>query len=304
MKKKLLAVFLFISAAVFLCTASAFAFTNVVTFGDSISDNGSLLANPSNGLAGDYWGFGTYTNGTPWADQLAAKYGASMLNVAYGGATTGLGNIYAPPVGTVPADTTGLNWQVNNAGIQSVVSYMPKDSTLFTVWAGANDYNRLMALTGNTATAAQKQAAAMTAVDNIMNALETLKTTVGAKHILVPNLMLLGDGNFTLTYNTALKARIDAFDTPADNITVYEVDMFNLYLGLFAGYDMTDPNWRLAAMADGVLWTDGYHPGSVAHAAMAEAAYQTAAPVPEPATMMLVAFGLIGIAGISRKKAA
>lgn len=301
------------------------AFTNVVTYGDSISDNGT------NAPAGDYYGFGVYTDGTPWADQLATKFGASMFNVAYGGATTGWGNVYSSPLGTVnDPDTgdpiTGLNWQVNNAGIQSVISYMPKDTTLFTVWAGANDYNRLNALntiSGTVATAAEKQTAALTAVSNIMSALGTLEG-IGAKHILVPNLMLLGDGNFAFTYNAALKTALDAFDAANSDIEIYTVDIFNLYFDLFEGYDMTDTTLafyengdpillangtqatvvQARAMANGLLWVDGYHPGSVAHAAMADAAFNAVAPVPEPATMMLVAFGLIGIAGISRKRTA
>ncbi len=301
MRQKFLAGFLIICAAVFLSTpAMAAKFSNVVTFGDSISDNGTTS---------DPYGFGVYTDGTPWADQLANKHGANMLNVAYGGATTGLGNIYAPPVGTVPADTTGLNWQVNLPTIQAQIAPMAKDTTLFTVWAGANDYNRLMALTGNTATATQKQIAASTAANNIMASLTTLAAQ-GAEHILVPNLMLLGDGNFAGTYNFLLESSLAAFDAVFVDIEIYTVDMWKLYTDLFAGYDIdnSDPEIaaaeRARAMADGYLWEDGYHPGWKTHKAMAELAYEATAPVPEPGTLILVFSGLIGIAGISRRKTA
>ncbi len=294
MKRKLLAGFLVICTALFLSTSITFAFTNVVTFGDSISDNGATL---------DPYGFGVYTDGSPWADQLAVLHGANMFNVAYGGATTGLGNVYAPPVGSVPADTTGLNWQVNYPGIQGVVGGMPMDSTLFTVWAGANDYNRLnalKALASEVATPAEKQAAALGAVDNIMTALGTL-SSLGAQHILVPNLMLLGDGNFTLTYNDALANALDIFDDTFAG-TIYTLDIYSLYYDLFDGYDMTTNEGTALAMADGLIWSDGYHPGPVAHTAMADAAFQ--ATVPVPSALLLMSVGLISLTGISRRKTA
>lgn len=333
MKLKFLAGFLMICAALFF-SVPAMAFTNVVTFGDSISDNGLYgvpYPNPINNpgytnsmpwtnltTVSDAYGFGSYTDGKPWADRLADMLDAEMFNAAYGGATTGLGNIYAPPL--IPPGSsapnsdyttqTGLNWQVNNAGIQSIIGTLPLETTLFTVWAGANDYNRLNAmddynyqasLLGGPAyvalTAAEKQAAALVAVSNIIDALTTL-AGLGVEHILVPNLMLLGDGNFTLTYNAALKQALALFEDTT-GINIYRVNMFKLYLGLYDGYETATTDELKAA---GLVWGfDGYHPGAAAHEAMAIAA---ANAVPVPGTMLLMVSGLIAISGISRRKTA
>jgi len=321
MKRKFLAGFLLICSVVFLSAPAMAAFTNVVAFGDSISDNGT------NASAGDFYGFGVYTNGTPWVDRLAALHGASIFNVAFGGATTGWGNIYETPLiapstgSSVPTNFSGLQWQVNDLGIQTAIGGMTKDSTLFTVWAGANDYNRMNAMntynkfidpTTPDLTAADKQAAALNAVNNIMTALGTLDT-MGAKHILVPNLMLLGDGNFAVTYNTALEGALAAFASSFDG-TVYTLDIFSLYFRMFAGYDIQNEDPEIAAaaeaqaMLDGLIWSDGYHPGYVAHAAMAWAAFNAPAlvpaPVPLPGAMVLMASGCIALLGFRRKRTA
>lgn len=313
MKLKFLASFLMICAALFLSTPAMAAFTNVVTFGDSISDNGAVS---------DPYGFGVYSNGTPWADLLATRHGATMFNVAFGGATTGWGNLYEAPLAnpytgtSVPDNFSGLQWQTNDAGIQATVGSMPLETTLFTVWAGANDYNRLSGLNAlNKAldpstpdlTAADRAAAATAAVTNITTSLTTL-AGLGAEHILVPNMMLLGDGSFALTYNAALNAALDLFEDSTDT-TIYRLDMFSLFLGMFNGYDITNSDpaiaaaEKLRAQEDGLLWTDGYHPGWLAHEIMAGMAFD-ATTVPVPGSVLLMAVGLISLAGIRREKVA
>ena len=47
-----------------------------------------------------------------------------------------------------------------------------------------------------------------------------------------------------------------------------------------------------------IFWTDGYHPSAQTHQLMANYAAQT---IPEPATMLLLGLGLIGLAGARRK---
>ncbi len=78
MKKRALLV-----GALFLCllfpfSTSAFAYSQIVAFGDSLSDNG-----PDDG-----WGIDVYSNGPVWIDYLAQDLGVGLLDMAYGGART------------------------------------------------------------------------------------------------------------------------------------------------------------------------------------------------------------------------
>lgn len=308
MRLKFLAGFLMICTALFLGTPAMAGFSHVVTFGDSISDNGAP------GYP-DFYGNQIYTNGTPWADQLAAKHGAEIFNVAIGGATTGIGNL---------ANLTayGLLWQVDSDQtlIRDTIGGMPMNTTLFTVWAGANDYNmanygtQYAAFTGgggnpadfkydtswNSLDAGTQMYVANAAVANIMTAINTMINDMGALHILVPNIMdLTPDGYFTDTYNAQLAAELSAIS----GVTIYDVDMHQLFIDLFGEtYDSANEDHVAAAMAAGLIWIDGYHPGPVTHDAMANAAY--AATVPVPGTMLLMIFGLVTITGIRRKNPA
>ncbi|MBU1196243.1 MAG: hypothetical protein KKE62_17150 [Proteobacteria bacterium] len=47
--------------------------------------------------------------------------------------------------------------------------------------------------------------------------------------------------------------------------TLCRLDIYTLFNNLFAGYDVTTKAGRELAKTDGLLRTDGYHPGETAH---------------------------------------
>ena len=76
-----------------------------------------------------------------------------------------------------------------------------------------------------------------------------------------------------------------------DNTT----DMLNL---LYDDPEVSDP--ELAKLK--YLFWDEIHPTTYAHGLIADAVYSQVAPVPEPSTIVLMGLGLVGLAGLGRKK--
>ena len=109
MKKLFVTLSLFI-LLIFPMANFASAYSSIVTFGDSLSDNGT---------ATDGVGFGTWSNGSVWATYLADSnhLNTTLYDYAYGGALTGLGNV---AVGSTTE--YGLNWQVD----KFLVDFFPK----------------------------------------------------------------------------------------------------------------------------------------------------------------------------------
>ncbi len=294
-------VFCFCAIIVFSMPAHAGGgFENVVTFGDSLSDNGPVDHIYAGGPGSpDLYGFYPFTSGTVWAQQLADAHGASMLNVAIGGATTGVGNLYPEIASFAPywdSDNdpatqintsiwTGLNWQVNHDLIKEAIAPMNKRKTLFTVWAGANDYNQanFYAQLGagispyngslNMLTKEQQIAIAKNAVTNIRTALDTMENELGARHIMVSNLMnLAGDGTYAGIYNAELGAELLDFQSKFKG-KLYFINVFSLCEELYLGLNPDEMTLE-EKVATGLWWTDGYHPGHLVHDAIAELAIE------------------------------
>jgi phospholipase/lecithinase/hemolysin len=285
-------------------TAGAALFGNIVAFGDSLTDNGNLyLATEATGAIppAPSYSNGRFSNGPVWVEYLATFVSNNQLeDYAYGGAVTGAD-------GTVP----GLLSQVGAYASQSGAS--DKTDTLFTVWAGPNDFFNALGTTTLDFTSV-----AQSAVNNIIIALEMLEQS-GAAQILIPNMPDLGKtpafngtdvsmflSDLVLQFNTLLDNALTNFERNPTDTHLYRLDVYSLFSGLEVGdYGLQniteqglDPSDVLGSYiaADDYLFWDGVHPTSQGHLILASEAYnELTAPVPIPGALWCFASGLVGL---------
>ncbi len=258
-------------------TGSAYAsFSSIVAYGDSLTDNGDGLA--------------LNTDGPVWVEFLQSTYGAALYDYAVSGATT-----------------SEVIDQIANSGISSTTSFI--DGALFTVWAGANDITQAVysgAYTGQVV---------LDAVDNIEAILTSLIDTIGADSLLVLNLPDLGKTPLTINtayssylsgitayFNDTLASMVNdliaGYETAGKDVDIYYLDIDALFKEtLFDDDGIPDSTW------DMFFWSDGYHPSYAGHALVAKAA-EKMLPTPVPGSILLLATGLVSIAGFRRKQAA
>ncbi|MGB3224648.1 MAG: SGNH/GDSL hydrolase family protein [Desulforhopalus sp.] len=260
MKSKCRPFFTAVVLVLFFSPASiALGYSSIVSLGDSLSDNGNVSR---------------FTDGPLWVELLADHYSAPLFDIAHGGATTGYDN---PRIGS---PITGLQWQVEQ------FPSLPGDS-LVTLWAGANDL--------------LQSRSPLNAVYNIDFALENLYLA-GGRNFLVPNLPDIGSSPslvsepvaseeatfWTLIYNSSLENTLHDFNDRHTDVELYLLDVFTI----FEQYPVGTPEWLE------LFWVDGFHPSSLGHQKIFEAALATVEPVPEPSTLLLFGIGIVGLIGV------
>ena len=250
---------LFISIAGCIGGAQASPYSNLVFFGDSLSDTGNVLSLTTALAPPPFPNFpgasGRFSNGPVWTEYLASGLGLASAsnpsnllftgtavvpigpqqggqNFSYGGARTGLGGAAGP--------TTGLLGQLiawNGSIFSTSLTRAADPNALYSVVAGANDLrDARSANPGSTAAdAAARAAAAATTAANVTNALALL-AQAGARHFLISNLPDLGrtpeaaslgmvpaSTDVTLRFNADLAA--DAAFLDAQFQTVFGIDL-------------------------------------------------------------------------------
>jgi phospholipase/lecithinase/hemolysin len=266
-------------------TFSAHAYTNLVAYGDSLSDDGNTGLFP----LGD--GISRFTDQAVWVELLADAKGSKLYDGAFGGATTGWDN---PAVGS---EELGLQWQIG--AFQTYFSYsLDMNDTLFTVWAGANDFFQGRDF-GQAAT-------------NVGAALKFLAAG-GAQDILVPNLPDLGhtpafykdqnpDGvleatasGWSLAFNAALESELADFQRCHSDIDIYYLDVETIFEELLEYDDQGN-----IINFDELFW-DPVHPTIVGHENIANGAAQVIDAVPVPASLVLLGTGILGLSAFRRR---
>ena len=287
-----------------LASASSVPYSSIVVYGDSLSDNGNLYA-ATGGLApAPPYVNGEFSNGQVAVQQLAALWGVPLADFAFGGATTGIGNIGdgGTPSSFGAFDLPGMQTELALSAGKVPAAAIP--SSLFIVWGGADDFESLL-----NPTVAQSKTAAEAAVGNIDGIVDALKAEC-ATNILVPNLPGLGStpefsGDaaaiaYSSTFDTALAATLPSgatlFDTNA---------LFTSILASPGTYGFTNTTTPcLVAGANptcaGYLFFDDIHPTAAADTILAEDF--AAAATPEPPSLLLLGVGLAAGAELIRRR--
>ncbi len=303
MKKFLIISGLILGSSLFPIKAIAATFSQIIVYGDSLSDLGRVSV-ATGGAAPPYTqGNGKFSNGNIWIEYLADSLGIATTpntNFAVGGATTGTANTIQPLISiTIPA-LVGVQQEI-------IANPISDPDALYVVWAGANDYLGSTIPTNPAVSIA-----------NLSSEITTLISR-GAKNILVPNLADLGKlpatlnttnsaslDTLTLVHNTGLAASINSLSqaNPGVNLNLLDVNsLFNQVVNNPSsfGFDNVTNQCITASSVCGTpdtyLFWDYMHPTTAGHKLIGELAFNTVSPTaaPEPTTMLgsIVAFGSV-----------
>lgn len=249
MHRKLL---LLVSLLAVLPGPAAAGYTQLVAFGDSLTDDGNAYL-----LSGGVWPPSPpyaqrFSNGPVAAEYLAASLGINLspsvaggTDYAVGGATTGTANFNYDTQFTYPLPAslkdTGMLSQINQF-VAAGAAFDPA-RTLFFLWAAPNDFFR-SALQGQDpfSTAAQ-------AVGNIMGGIATL-AAAGATHLFVPNMPDLSLTPLGQAQVPAVRDALAALSLGFDTLLAAALDRMQLTMALF------EPDFRLTSFDTSALLGD------------------------------------------------
>jgi phospholipase/lecithinase/hemolysin len=266
-------------------------FTQIVAFGDSLSDTGNVFTASGGTFPPAPYYNGHFSNGPIWLESLAGKLGVPNPSASVTGGTN---------YSWASAESgSGLSASLGVPNLLTQVSGFTATKTLnpnqlVTIWAGGNDF-----LNGQTNP--------FIPADNIAAAITQLAAD-GGKKFLVPNLPMLdqvplaltlpaaqqaGLHSLSLAFNSRLKSDLTQLQSSL-GVTIYQVDVASLFNNIQANpahYGFT--NVTNSALGDGVpsgngyLFWDSIHPTSAGHSLIADAAFAQATP--EPSTFFLMA---------------
>jgi phospholipase/lecithinase/hemolysin len=285
--------------------SSASPFSSVVVYGDSLSDNGNLFALA--GLPGPPYFEGRRSNGPVAVEQLAAALGSPLVDFAWIGATSGIGN-YADNGTTTSTGFASLpGMQTELAGSQGSLGPFLAGG-LFIVWGGANDFLAPSPLDTT------PQDTVNRGVADIVGIVTTLRG-LGAQNILVPGMPDLGltpsyraqgpiaaAGASVLTdaFNTQLQASlpsgVDYYDTAA---LLRSMVANPATYGFSNVTDACLVGTTVCADPGKYLFWDDFHP-TTATASFVSAGFQQTV-VPEPATFVLLLSALALLVPLRRR---
>jgi outer membrane lipase/esterase len=311
--------------------AVASSFSDVIFFGDSLSDTGNrhkLMTDAGaydDGLLG-----GLSTKQQSWTWQFASGLGhkqsanGSLLggnNYAYGGATTGFD---LPDQGVL---IPSMKSQIVEWGSTHVSA---DAGALYVLVGGHNDVQYAgKTFPGSDATSQNaRQNVVNAAIQNLKNSIQVLSDK-GAKHVMVSNVMDLGNtfaahqfGLSDVAHETSM-----AFNTMAPSLVAYGLglgldvrffdlngvlndirdDALNHQASKYGITNITTPCTGVGSVGGNCgqsLYADDVHPSAVTDKFIAQAALRAVSAVPEPETYALLIAGLGLIGAILKRRAA
>jgi thermolabile hemolysin len=269
-------------------------FSQIVTYGDSLSDVGNAAAK---GASLPSSSNGRFSNGKLWIEYLADRLGIApdrRQNFAEGGATTGTTNIAQ----TYFPNLVGIAQQVKNHPISD-------PNALYVLWGGANDYLR--------ATPENRPDPQVT-IGNLSREIGTLIDR-GAKNILVVNLPDLGKlpttrnrptasqlTMLTTLHNAGLAANIGTLSQTHPGVKLTLLDVNTAFSRAISdppsyGFDnVTQGCFSVGCQTPNTyLFWDGIHPTTAGHKILGDLAYRSVSPTanssPQPLLGWLTALG-------------
>lgn len=286
------------------------AYSQIIAFGDSLSDTGNLykLSLPYlGGYPGDPYYQGRFSNGALAVEAMADDLGLPVTSYAVGGAQTGMGN-----QGGYFLYGTGVGGQILSYS-EDLRGKGTDPSALYFVWAGPNDFFAGSNI-WSSSTASQ-------AYGNMVGNLASLYF-LGARNFFVP---LMPDLSLTPTallsssaYQAAAAQRTDEYnklllDGLSNMVTRYagmNIVLFDT-TGFMAaqvpslkanGVDTVDACYNVSASStcqypNAYLFWDGQHPTAFTNQILGRA---FAAAVPEPEVFSLMAVGLAAVLVLRR----
>ncbi len=297
-----------------LATAASAAttggYTSFFVFGDSLSDPGNLFASTGGTVPGAPYADGRFSNGPVWAESVAAQFsnsGRATANFAYGGATVIENGDSIPDLGL---QVSLFDQMVPDAALG--------DSALAAIWMGANDLmNALDALVAGTVDTDGVIGAGIAAAKGVAGAIASLSGG-GVTSFVVLNLPDLGRvpayaatalsplaSAATAAYNATLAAELAGLK--AGGLDIIEIDIAGLFVDLLADpaafgvLDASTPCYIPDVVtcspdvASQLAFFDPVHPSDTVHTAIAGVVNEAIAPVPLPASAILLLGALAGL---------
>lgn len=296
--------------------ALALSFTNVYSFGDSLSDTGNIsfvTGFPSAPYTPGRFtsDFQDGTTGQIWVEYVSAHFGLSSVNSLSGGTNYAWGGSQTGPdaAGIPPSVLDQHNFFLGD------VAGVADPNALYTVFAGGNDV---------------RDADTAMSISNLRTVIENL-ADAGARNFFVPNLpdigmtpeSLAGDAPggtaeeisiISAQFNVDLAAMLDELEATR-GITIARLDLFSAFNDIIAdptafGFDNASDacfsDGTLCDDLDAFLFFDGIHPTAAGHALVGQLAIDAIemrfVPLPAALPMMLAALGALGVA--RRRRAA
>lgn len=276
-----------VAAALLPFAAQAQSYDRLVTFGDSLSDNGNLFATTGNPPAPYN---NRFTNQLVWSEYMVGTQSgflnpstAGNVNYAFGGARTDSAPNSNGPIPGMPTQVNTFIARGGTFGARDVVS----------IWGGANNiFQGLPVAASNPATATTYMGGvAQSSVTDMMGQATQL-IGKGAKNILIFNLPDLGStpqfssdpsASALATYsstalNTILKGGTQQLAAANTSVNIIQVDINGAFADVMAqpaAYGLTNVTTRCIAVAACVtgtndvrntyLFWDGVHPTATGH---------------------------------------